>query len=66
VDYYSPETAAIYKFSENDSDSGEDFDYGEEEGEDKGADSNLDILQYISNMDVSNLQGGGWQNEGPK
>ncbi len=71
AEMYSPDNAAIYKFSENDSDSGEDFDYGEEEGEENGADSNLDILQYISNMDVSNLQGGGggdnnWQAEGPK
>jgi len=37
-EYYSPENAAIYKFSENDSDSGEDFDYGEEEDGNDGGD----------------------------
>lgn len=54
------EQQAVYKFNqeENDSDSGEDFDYGDEEDEDEnGGDTNLDIMQFISNMDVSNLKG---------
>ncbi len=51
------EQQAIYKFSENDSDSGEDFDYGDEDDEENGngVDTNVDIMQFISNMDVSNF-----------
>lgn len=44
----------VYNFNENDSDSGEDFDYGEEEyGEEE--EPNIDLLEYINNMDVSNF-----------
>lgn len=49
--------ASSAKFKqEADSDSGEDFDYGEEEGDNPG-DSNIDLMEYISNIDVSNIQG---------
>ena len=49
----------MYKYNkdkEEDSDSGEDFDYGDE-GDDEPISGNrdIDILDYISHMDVSNL-----------
>jgi hypothetical protein len=48
----------VYKFnrsSKDGSDSGEDFDYGEEE--ETGDTNNVDLMEYISNLDVSNIQG---------
>jgi hypothetical protein len=54
------EQQAVYKFKEQDSDSGEDFYYGEEEEEESAGNSGageLDLMQFISNMDVSNISG---------
>ena len=44
------------KLKDQDSDSGEDFDYGEEEEEGCAQqDQNLEFLDYISNMDLGNI-----------
>ena len=41
---------------EDESDSGEDFDYDEEDDtQDNNKDKNLDFLNYISNMDLSSV-----------
>lgn len=48
----------VYKYHSNnqeESDSGEDFDYGCED--DDGESNNIDLMDYISNLDVSNFQG---------
>jgi hypothetical protein len=39
---------------DNESDSGEDFNYGEEDAEEDNG-KNIDLLAYISNMDVTNI-----------
>jgi hypothetical protein len=45
----------LYQFNDNQSDSGEDFDYGDEDGESEGfgQSNNIDLMDYISNLDVS-------------
>ena len=48
------EDIPVYSFNENESDSGEDFDYGEEEG-DGGI--NIDLMDCIKNIDASNFKG---------
>jgi hypothetical protein len=55
---YLDEGSQSFKFSEKqDSDSGEDYDYGDEDGGNGGEqDKNIDLLDYISNMDISNIQ----------
>lgn len=58
--FFIDDTHEKYVFNkQDDSDSGEDFDYGEEEEEmQEGAqDSNIDLMEYISSMDVSTIQG---------
>lgn len=48
----------MYAFNDNQSDSGEDFDYGDEEDESEtGQANNIDLMEYISNLDVSGFQG---------
>jgi hypothetical protein len=49
----------LYQFNDNQSDSGEDFDYGDEDDENEsGSSNNVDLMEYISNLDVSGFQGG--------
>lgn len=49
---------------EDDSDSGEDFDYGDEADPTQDGQKNIDLLDYISNMDLAGIQGLG-QGSGP-
>ena len=42
-----------FKFKkEEDSDSGDDYDYGEEGEEGEEQEGNIDLMEYISNMDI--------------